>query len=476
MRMNDLHTATLTAEIAAATGAAALVNEELDRNDVDLNRISDAHDGAPWFLERLHELVATAIAQHGRCTLLTIHGWNVVQPAVDVGLGCTPGPDPFAAGTAAAVSPAFAADALRAFADACAAHGISTTVGARYPARARENLLQLFTRRHRGDPRPLVRALADLGRQVDAMQLELSLALRYPGPWRDALRAACLAALPSLHAPGAAAATGAPAAGAADPPGRALRLQLTAPAASGLVAVDRVGARFLLFPPAGGLFLYTGERTGVEAPHAVGPLVVEPRGGGGLALRFRGPMLRFPDTTPFLDLEAGLARADLVDADVQLDVHPDHTTIGGAEFGRAAGTALIDGSPLALDGDAFFADEEAGGPWPRLRAAFRVGPRDAIAVTLGLADGEASGFLCRAGVHVPIAAGRVVLGADGAPLDRFRLSLELASGERLEVEAHAVQRLPVIRAVRSTPIRIEFAACRLAGDDGPAGWCELGGV
>ena len=42
VRVNDLHTASLTAALAAATGAAALINESEDRNDVDLNRIGEA--------------------------------------------------------------------------------------------------------------------------------------------------------------------------------------------------------------------------------------------------------------------------------------------------------------------------------------------------------------------------------------------------------------------------------------------------
>ena len=45
--MNDLHTATLTRDLAAATGAATLVNAALDRNDVDLNRLTAAHDRLP---------------------------------------------------------------------------------------------------------------------------------------------------------------------------------------------------------------------------------------------------------------------------------------------------------------------------------------------------------------------------------------------------------------------------------------------
>ena len=54
-KVNDLHTAALTLELAEATGGAALVNAHVDRNDVDLTRLSAAHDHAPEFLERLTE-------------------------------------------------------------------------------------------------------------------------------------------------------------------------------------------------------------------------------------------------------------------------------------------------------------------------------------------------------------------------------------------------------------------------------------
>lgn len=474
MRMNDLHTAALTRELAAVTGAAALVNDALDRNDVDLNRITDAHDRAPWFLERLHDLVGAALARHGRCTLLTVHGWNVVQPAVDLGLGCIPGPDPFLPARTAAVSPAFAAAALPALVAACEARGISATVGARYPARARENLLQLFAARHRDDPRPLVRALVDLGPRVEAVQLELSLALRWPGPWREALRAACLAALPALSHPEAASPSVErplrPAAASAPVP---RRIQVTAPELSALAAIDRVGARLLLFPPAGGLLLYTGERTSADPPDAVGPLVLRRTSAGGLVLRCRGPMLRFDDTIPFLDLEAGLARAELVDAEVALDLDYEHATSEPADFARARGQIVLDGGALALDADAFVAVEEPGGPRPRLRGALRLGTGGALAVSLGLAGGDATGFLCRDGHHHPVVGGRARLGGDDAPLDRVRLDVELAGGERLGVELRAVHSLPVIRARGGTALRVEFAACRLAGGASPAGWLEL---
>src|SRR5262249_11059632 len=155
----------------------------LDRNALDLNSISAAHDEAPGFLQALATLLEETIAQHGRATLLAIHGWNIVEPAVDVGIGLPRGADPFAPGPTAAVSPRLAGAARPPLPAARAAGGTLARAAARYPARSPENLIQLFTTRHVDDARPLVRRLASLHDRVEAVQLELSLALRLPGPW-----------------------------------------------------------------------------------------------------------------------------------------------------------------------------------------------------------------------------------------------------------------------------------------------------
>jgi len=471
LKMNDLHTAALTAELAAATGAAAIINAERDRNDVDLNRISDAHAGAPAFLERLAELLDGTIARHGRATVVAIHGWNVIQPVVDLGLGCAPGDDPFAVGDRAAVSPRFAAGALRALVAACATRGIDATVGARYPARHRENLVQLFTTRYRDDPRAVVRALATLGARVDAVQMELGIVLRWPGPWRRRLVAACRDVLPALVAP-----TPEAVAASAIPAPRPIvprRLQFVAPRLSGLVALDAGrGGRLLLFPPGGGLFLFTGERLGLGRSRGL-DVGADPN--GVLHVRFAGPLLRFPDTRPFLDLEVGLAAADLVEAEVALDFTPAHAADGSGEFGRVTGTVTVDGSEDAIAGDAFAEDGPAAGPWPRFRAAVRV-DETSLALTIPLDGGAATGFVCRDGRHVAVASARAVFGSADAPLDRVDVDVRLADGGRHALSLQAVHRLPVVRARGASPVRIEFAACRHAtGRPHPAGWCEFGG-
>jgi len=473
VRVNDLHTASLTAALAATTGAAALINEREDRNDVDLNRIGEAAARAPWFLERLGELLDAAIARHGRATLFTIHGWNVIQPAVDLGVGCRTSPGSLAVGPGAAVSPAFAATALPALVDACVARGIAATVGARYPARHRENLIQLFTPRHQGDPRPLVRGLAARAPYVDAVQLELGIPLRWSGRWRDVLVDACVGVLPLLVTPPAEAAAppagiGAPAAGASP---AALRVEFTSSRLCGLVGLEADRGRLLLFLPEGGLVLFTGERT-TEPPGRVGGLDVAARSGGGLGVRFRGPLLRFPDTTPFLDLERGLADASLVDAEVRLDFTPD----ASETFGAVSGQARLDAEVVEIDGPGFAETAVPSEPWPRLRAALRLSERERLLLTLGLGDGAARGVLHRGAERVAVVAAHAALGRPEAPLDHLGLDVDLADGTSLRIVAAAVHRLPVVRVRGATATRVEFAACRLEGEAVPAGWCEVGGL
>lgn len=471
LKMNDLHTAALTRELAAALGAAALVNGELDRNDVDLNRLSAAHDRLPEFLEQLHALVRAALDRHGRATVLTIHGWNVVQPAVDVGLGCTTAADPFEPGPHAAVSPAFARGGLATFHAACAARGITATVGARYPARAKENLIQLFTARHRADPRPLVRDLSALGAGCDAMQLELGIPLRWPGAWRRRLLDACIDALPALAGETVAATDTSAAYDTAS--GARRSLEFVAGDVAGLATLDALGGRLLLFPPGGGLVLFTAERVGPCSEDDVAGLHMTP---GAARVRFEGPMVRFDDTTPFVDLEHGLGGAGLVQhasVDLRLTADRDDGDPGG--FGRVAGEAVLDGRRLELRGSGFAVEGTVPLVWPRLRTALRLPNGDAVMVTVGLDDGSVTGFVQDATGRHPITAARVDIGPAGDPLGRFALDVTTAGGD-LRLLGAAVHRLPVVRGGSVPPVRLLYASLRLDGAGAPSGWCELGGI
>jgi hypothetical protein len=471
LRVNDLHTASLTRELAAALGAHAVINQDLDRNDVDLNRVSAAHDQAPAFLERVADRVSAAIANHGRAVVLTVHGWNVIQPTIDLGVGRKRGEEMDAR---AAVSAPFADRAVPALMRACSARGVAATEGARYPARARENLVQLFTPRHRDDSRPLIRRLAALGARTEAMQCELGVPLRWPGVWRHRFIAACVEALPALLDPATAPAAGQPPSALRITQPRRRTLEIAGQEVGALVSTDAGGGRLLVFPPGGGVALFTGERLGEEEPGCVGGLRIDDGDDGALRVCFAGPMMRFPDTTPFVDLERGLTTAQVIEhAAVDLAFAPHHQ---GGKFGPVTGTAMLDGHHLDLGGRGFAAGGDTQGPWPRLRLALQLGRRERLSVTVGLDGGGARGVLCRDGDHRPVRRAAARLGDAANPLAGATLDVELADGERLTVRPEAVHQLPVVRGATEFPLRLLYASCRLPGVAGLAGWCEVGGL
>src|SRR5262249_13711820 len=84
IKVNDLHTADLTTELATRTRGYALINHALDRNALDLNRTSQVRTHAPWFLAALEELLSTLVEKHGAARVFFIHGWNVVQSVCDI--------------------------------------------------------------------------------------------------------------------------------------------------------------------------------------------------------------------------------------------------------------------------------------------------------------------------------------------------------------------------------------------------------
>jgi hypothetical protein len=456
LKMNDLHTASLARELAAALDASALVNESGDRNDVDLNRISATHDAAPHFLTALCELIEAAVNRHERVCVVTVHGWNVVQPAVDVGLGVSPGASHLVT-DGAAVSEPFARAVLPRLAARLAAAGIVTTPGLRYPARARENLLQLFTGRHDADARPLVRRLAALAPRVDALQLELSLPLRVPGVWRTAFVDACRHALDPRERD-ATAAWPAWTAPPADGPAR-VALEFVAPGLSGLAALDGHGGRLILFPDDGRLFTFTGERIGAHADGCVAGLALTATPEGDVHLAYEGPMLAFPDTTPFLDLEQGLAGATVAHARVLLRMTPSHR-----ETGAPCGAGPVVGH--AVFGTTRY---DVRGHGVRTRRAVDLG--GGVRASLRLADGTvviargADGVVCRDGGHAAIA--RCTARDDGTAT---RLAFETIDGRSFELTVPVAHRLPVVPGVPGAP-RLSFVACRDGG--GLAGWIQL---
>ncbi|NOT54373.1 MAG: hypothetical protein HOP18_07190, partial [Deltaproteobacteria bacterium] len=190
IKVNDLHTADLTTQLAARTRGYALINHSCDRNEIDLNRISQVRTHAPWMLSALEELLSRLVARHGAARVFFVHGWNVVQLVCDLGVGLKQRGEniiPASKWAAPTLSADFFAQHLLPFRDAALEQGIDVALGRRYPAADKNNVMQLFSRRFAEDPSPQIRALARLSMsgQVNAVQFELGVGLRWPGAERE---------------------------------------------------------------------------------------------------------------------------------------------------------------------------------------------------------------------------------------------------------------------------------------------------
>jgi len=195
--MNDLHTAELAMELAERLDAWAVINGDLDRNVVDLNRISEL-ERAPVFVDELERAIdgAARVATGCRPLLLFVHGWNVLLPACDLGLGLRE-QDGRLSGRWPTVSTATWEGPVSRLRDELQARRTWAPVGWRYPAWGADNALQLFSGRHDGHDDARLSGFARLAAddRVDALQLELSVPLRWPGPWRESFLAATELAL-----------------------------------------------------------------------------------------------------------------------------------------------------------------------------------------------------------------------------------------------------------------------------------------
>ena len=189
VKVNDLHTAELTAELAARTRSYALINQSLDRNEIDLNRVSQVRTDAPWFPIALVAILSHLLEQHGTAKVFFMHGWNVVQPVCDLGIGLRQrGVHIVPAGKGApTIGTAFLSEELLPFQTAAAAIGLDVALGRRYAAAAKNNFMQVFSPRFAEDESFPIRTLAELSSQekIHAVQLELGVGLRWPGADRE---------------------------------------------------------------------------------------------------------------------------------------------------------------------------------------------------------------------------------------------------------------------------------------------------
>ncbi len=397
-KVNDLHTADITREIARRMRAPAIINVAMDRNRLDLNRLSQLLAHAPWFVELVAERVGQMVKRHGRAVILLIHGWNVIQPRLDIGIGVRRhGAELRPSGSAhVSASESFINGPLGHLTERLRAHTIAATFGLRYPAGGAQNFLQAFTDRHAASDVSALRELSAMSSrgEIEAAQLELSVALRMPGRHRDG----CIEALVDVFGN-----PDRPNAGATPPPLKLVRGHLfqstrpanparrqpaTPPAPSvppvppriGLECFDPysrvgamasfdlgpggLGARVMMLLPDGRVALSTNEgKTRLDGSKAMlGPLELE-RSGNRLCLRFRGPVVMVPDASAYLRIEDALASGWLdesAEAEITLDPYSGDKDLeamfdgsvdaGVGVFGTLEGRIRVDGIRCELGG------------------------------------------------------------------------------------------------------------------------------
>ncbi len=382
--MNDLYTAELALELAERLDAWAVINGDLDRNVVDLNRIS-ALERAPVFVDELERAIdgAARVAAGCRPLLLFVHGWNVVQPACDLGLGLRE-----QGGRLSGRWPTLSGTAWRGVVARLRAeleiNGVWAPVGWRYPAWGADNVLQLFSGRHDGHDDARLAAIARLAAadRVDAVQLELSVPLRWPGPWRESFLAATELALVDYE--------GANAAGGDSVAGRAavvIETRTAGPSRArpgwqvvprGLPEVEQaedalvrqgaqplnlmallseegdaifagvepagrgaVLARVCLLLADGRMALFTSDSAEDLSAADCPRLQLDREQGGGFArLRLRAAVVLYPSHLAYLDLERGMAESELSTLELDLRWTADSD---GSDFGRLSGRVELRG-------------------------------------------------------------------------------------------------------------------------------------
>ena len=141
-KVNDLYTAGITRDLAIRLSAPALINSGMDRNQLDLNRLSQVISNAPWFLDAILEHVKQIVARHRHATVLLIHGWNVIQARLDLGLGLRRHGEELRPPGSARISAcdAFIHGPLNTLSERLREAGIIASFGLRYPAGGAQNL------------------------------------------------------------------------------------------------------------------------------------------------------------------------------------------------------------------------------------------------------------------------------------------------------------------------------------------------
>ncbi len=360
IKVNDLYTAELTQDLAAQTRSYALINHSHDRNELDLNRVSQVRQEAPWFLRTLVELLSALTVQHDSVRVFFIHGWNVVQPVCDIGIGLRQraGKLMQAGKGEPTLDVSFFSDVVLPFCDAAQEQNIDVAIGRRYAAAAQNNFMQVFSARFLQDDSAQIRTLAELTVQgkINAAQLELGVGLRWPGQERDRfVHVFCHTlgnSLQSAAAPdrdrsrdfsGFSFLEGSsqvdetedetpydsllPWTWEREPTRLALHFH---DPRSGLGVMGGVefdpgasvhAGRLLLSLGGTEMVLFTGEDTsGLDRGHVQVGQCVWRRQPGGLSINYRGTLMRFAHPQAFIRLEDGLAASWIEPAEVDLQL------------------------------------------------------------------------------------------------------------------------------------------------------------
>jgi hypothetical protein len=489
-KVNDLHTADITRGLAVRLGASALINVAMDRNRLDCNRLSQIVERAPWMLELLAERVSAIVARHGRATVLLIHGWNIIEPRLDFGLGVRHLDGELRPSGAACVSASddFINGPLAGLAERLHRHGIKPTYGMRYPGGGLQNLLQAFTARHRQSPHAAVRSICETAMRglIDAAQLELSVSVRMPGE----LRARCEDAIAEVFSGNGHSQVSRPAiainrrprppvvkkevgaAATVSMPGR-VGIEFYDPAAriGAMASFDvggaGMGARIMMLFDHHRAALFTAEGRPARSANAVthGPLSLR-RDGNSIVLAFRGPAVIVPDSCAYLSIERALASGRL-DGNTEVELRFEIDRAGGdfdfdqilsaagttqttpsAAFGRIAGVVCIDGATRTVNGFARAGISFTGlGPqkffarrmiWASFEDQHAPRALEARAVETGGASANQSAR---------------ILGADGWSPCELR---------ELAIETSAVEEPP--HRIFASLTRADSSACELEGD------------
>jgi hypothetical protein len=347
-------------------------------------------------------------------------------------------------------------------------------------------MLQLFTSRYADDPDPMIRQIAALGAEgkIAAVQLELSVPLRWPGPLREHFLESAsrflrneIRDLPTAHD------TPSSPTHRQNPPQRlALEFHDGTAGVGGFAAFERLDsgrrhARLLFCLGNARLVLFTGEDATADDDGTRCAGVEWKRSeGDGVALHYDGPCLMFGSSDAFLDLEAGLAAAELSRLEVHLDWKPagaEGPSSWRSRSGHVTGRVDFDGvhtqiaSPATVD----TADptELPKGPWrERRRLRVPLGEEVFLSISSRIDEEElAEGEIARGGVLEPILSATVKVhrGFDGRTPVAWRVDAVSRSGP-LRIFGQVTRAIPVVRAAANGRALLFFGLARYSADIG----------